>query len=246
MASFFTLCVCACLCVFLCLYLFALSQKNLNTAPSSHMLQPPVCCSQWAWFTTRTHTSTTGQDHKSKASSLLAAKKTQGCFSPTKRAINSVSQGITHSSGPLYMARIAHTAHLPLSRSFSNRICVDSWPRYTVHSIKSVGTHLFNTTASTALGSLPALYWMKKFSSSSVDLSNNKSYNQLVTEYGYLHQFSQGQSQCTSKHQFAFSISTSPSTPCQPLPPSSTFLHISKKIDIHNALYIKFINHFIS
>lgn len=214
MASFFTLCVCACFCGFLCFYLFALSQKTSTQPPPHIYLSPPFAAlSGLDLLHTHTHTSTTGQDHKSKASSSLAAKKTQGCFSPTKRAINSVSQGLTHSSGPLYMARIAHTAHLPFSLSFSNRICVDSWPRYTVHSIKSVGMHLFNTTASTALGSMPTLSWMKNFSSSSVDLSNNKSYNQLVTEYGYLHQFSQGQSQCTSKHQFAFHISSSPSAP---------------------------------
>lgn len=47
-------------------------------------------------------------DHKSEASSSLAAKKTQGCFSPTKRAINSVSLGVTHFSASLHGKNSSH------------------------------------------------------------------------------------------------------------------------------------------
>lgn len=73
--------------------------------------------------------------------------------------------------------------------------------------------HLFYTAAWTALGSMPTLYCDEKFSSASVDLSCNKSYHQLVSEYGYLHQFSHGQSQIhqqtsTRRHHFLQSVNT--------------------------------------
>ncbi|MEQ2306378.1 hypothetical protein AMECASPLE_007673 [Ameca splendens] len=54
-------------------------------------------------YHTHTHArlldSAVGWNHKTKAPKSRAPKKTQGCFSPTKRAINSVSQEVTHLSG---------------------------------------------------------------------------------------------------------------------------------------------------
>ena len=130
MASFFVLCVHAHMQVSYFLYICVLTKPTTtHKRPSTRL--PQLSClllSVDLIYYTHTSLSTTGRDHKSKASSSLAAKKkkTHGCFSPTKRAINSVSQGVTHSSGRLCTAGIAHTAHLPFSLRFSNKICVDS------------------------------------------------------------------------------------------------------------------------
>lgn len=58
---------------------------------------------------THTSASTIGRGRKSEASSSVAAKKTLGCFSPTKRAINSVSQGVTHLSGSPHGKNSSHS-----------------------------------------------------------------------------------------------------------------------------------------
>lgn len=129
MASFFALCVHMHVSDF---YTFVCSQNlQQHTVPPHVCLSPPVCCYQWTWFTTHTpHPQLLDGIIKVRLHRLWPLKKTHGCFSPTKRAINSVSQGVTHSSGRLCMAEIAHTAHLPFSLRFSNKIYVDSWPRY--------------------------------------------------------------------------------------------------------------------
>ena len=131
---------------------------------------------------------------------------------------------------PSTWEKIARSTHLPFNLRFSNRICVD----HGIYPIKSVGMHLFNTTASAALGSLPAVYCDENFSSASVDLGSNKSHHQLVTEYGYLHQFSHGQSLI---HQKTSTFSFSPPIPPAPL----CFMPLDNlnKISMSTALYIK-------
>lgn len=109
---FCSVCMCffVCLCrqyVSICVYMCA--HSNLSTPPPYICLSPPrLLLSVDMIYYTHTSASATGQDHKSKASEKLAAKKTQGCFSPTKRAINSVSQGVTHLSGCLQGKHASH------------------------------------------------------------------------------------------------------------------------------------------
>lgn len=95
------------------LYFMCNRTKKTPQSPSTHMSQSPLSLLD-VIYCTHTSASATGRDHKSKASSLLAAKKTHRYLSPTKRAINSVSQWGRHSSGPTWQEK-AHTTHLPFT-----------------------------------------------------------------------------------------------------------------------------------
>lgn len=93
--------------------------------------------------------------------------------------------------------------------------------------------YLFNTTASTALGSLPTIYCDEIFSSVSVDLGYNKSYHQLVTEYGYFHQFSHGQSDALANINLP-----SPFPPVYQHPPHLSLLAIRYLIIQRKIVYL--------
>lgn len=146
-----------CACVFICLC----AHKKPQRTPSSHMSQPPPLFAALSGLDLlHTHTplpQLLDGDHKSKASSLLAAKKTHGCFSPTKRGNKVCLTGSnTVEWSPLHGK---NSSHKPTRDSVS----VLATDIYGIHPIKSVGTHLFNTTARTALGSLPTVYCVKFF-----------------------------------------------------------------------------------
>lgn len=179
---FRSVCMCMLLCV--CVFISVCEHTKTSTPPPHICLSPPFAAlSGHNLLRTHTSDSTTGQDHKSKASSSLVAKKTQGCFSPSKRAIKSASQGVTHLSGPPHGK---HSTHNPPAIQSVSVLAAES-------SIKSLSMHLFNTKALIVLGSMPTVYCDENSLSASVDLSNNKLYHQLVTEYGYLHPFAHGQ-----------------------------------------------------
>lgn len=133
-----TVCLSVCVCVILCVSVFiCVAQKNPQHIPV-HICLSPLFAALSGHDLLRTHTtaSTIGQDHKSEALSSLAAKKTQGCFSPTKRAINSVSQGVTHlSSSP----HGKNSLHKPTCHSVSV-LAAESvwvWPQYTYLSVSA-------------------------------------------------------------------------------------------------------------
>lgn len=135
--------------------------KNLNAPPPHICLSPPPLFAALSGLDLlHTHTplpQLLDGDHKSKASSLLAAKKTHGCFSPTKRGNKVCLTGSnTVEWSPLHGK---NSSHKPTRDSVS----VLATDIYGIHPIKSVGTHLFNTTAWTALGSLPTVYCVKFF-----------------------------------------------------------------------------------
>lgn len=94
--------VCVCVCSYLSVFFCVAAHKNLNTPPPHPHVSAPlllslsfyrVLLSEDMIYYAHTSASTAGRDYKSKASSSVAAKKTQWCFSPTERAIKSVSQG---------------------------------------------------------------------------------------------------------------------------------------------------------
>lgn len=199
--------MCARVCVFMSLFVFSV-RTNTSAYPTSHMSQSPVCCSQWTWFSTHTKTHT----HTPKTQLL------DGIIKVRLHRLPKTGMFFTHQKGNKLcltgsntLERLARggrrkkkkkAAHLSFTLGYGSKICGNS-----NHGVcQSIGIHLFNITASTALGTLPAGYCDEISSSASVDLSNNKSYHQLVTEYGYLHPFSHSWSRCTGTHPLAFPL----------------------------------------